>query len=443
MNLKGNGLVIVMLAMLSSGVFAQSLSEQLNDIFVQVLELELAGSPGQHGNHFKPSNNISSAATISSFRNFITANISSFPLSSTTAGVTFDFSEGVPQKTTTSLGPLFTERAQTIGRNRVNMGFNFSYFNLAKIRGVSTEDIRFSFTHQDVDNSGILGDVPAEVDNIDLFMNMDVNATILAFLMTYGVTNRLDVGVAIPYVNVQMTSNPLAEMVSITGAIAAQGGGSDPLHHWGSASSPQLTLTPNAIDDDATGVGDIAFRAKYNFVRDAAVDFSGLVEYRLATGDEENFLGVGDPSVKIQLIGSAIKGNFAPHVNLAYEYRGSDLDRNEIELFVGYDQKISDQLTLAVDFLGEFEIGDQIDELNFPDAQEIQVDIGNPGNPWIREIAPTNIPNRDSDNILNASFGLKISPRENLVMLANTFVPLNDGGLRSDFVSTFGFEFSF
>ncbi|MGH1362480.1 MAG: hypothetical protein ACRBF0_02925 [Calditrichia bacterium] len=443
MNLKSNGLILVFLLFFAGSVSAQSLSEQLNNVFTEVLELELVGSPGQHGNHFRVANNASSAATINSFSNFITANISSFPLSSTTAGVTFDFSEGVPKKTTTSLGPLFTERAQTIGRNRINMGFNFSYFNLAKVRGVSTEDIRFSFTHQDVNNSGILGDVPAEVDNIDLFMNLDVNATILAFLMTYGVTNRLDVGVAVPYVSVQMKSDPRAEMISITGAIAGQNGTLNPLHHWGSASLPELTLNPTPIDDDATGIGDVAFRAKYNFVRDAAMDFSGLVEYRLASGDEENFLGVGDPSVKVQLIGSAIKGNFAPHINIAYEYRGSDLDRNEIELFVGYDQKISDQFTLAVDFLGEFEIGDQIDELAFPDAQEIRVDIGDPTNFWVREISPTNIPNRESDNILNASVGFKFSPKDNMVMLANTFVPLNDGGLRSDFVSTFGFEFSF
>ena len=45
----------------------------------------------------------------------IGSSLSNFPLSSTVSGLTFDFSTGAPVATTASLGPIFAERAQTIG----------------------------------------------------------------------------------------------------------------------------------------------------------------------------------------------------------------------------------------------------------------------------------------------------------------------------------------
>ncbi|MDZ7360203.1 MAG: hypothetical protein ONB46_05685 [candidate division KSB1 bacterium] len=55
----------------------------------------------------------------------------------------------------------------------------------------------------------------------------------------------------------------------------------------------------------------------------------------------------------------------------------------------------------------------------------------------------TSILTRDHDNVFNASFGLRVAASEKLLLLGNVVVPLNDGGLRSNVVPTFGATVSF
>jgi hypothetical protein len=418
----------------SQTVVGQSLRDKIGNIFGEVLEIELAG-PGEHGTHFKADNVALSEATINSFASFIAANIASFPLGSTEAGLTFDFSTGQPVSTTTSMGPIFSERAQTLGKGRFSLGLNLSVLNFSKLRGLKTEDIRFTFTHQDVGAPG-LGDSDNEFDTIDLFMNLDLNATIVSFNLTAGITNNFDISIAVPFVNVSVNADPIARINSFTFVSNDTANHSFP---GGTPSEPILSLRPTPLNDDDAGIGDIALRAKYNFLRGKTLDLAGLLEYRAATGDEENFLGTGNSSFRAMLIASTIIGNFGPHLNLAYDRRNSDLDPDEIELFVGYDQKLATWLTLSVDFLGEFEIGDGIEDLRFGKSVTLERPVGNA----VREVMLTNIPSFSHDHNLNASLGLKFNPKPEFILIGNIIVPLNDGGLRSDFIATVGFQLGF
>ena len=417
-------------------VFGQNLKQDIDGIFEAVLELRTGGPAGtQHGQHFRPDNVAFSAATINAFSNFIAGNISSFPLSSTVAGLTFDFSTGIPVSTSTSLGPIFAERAQTLGKGRFNLGFNFSYLNMDKLRGVNTDDIMFTFTHQDVGAPG-LGDSDNEFDNIDLFMNMNLSASILAFIATFGITNRLDIGVAVPFVNIKMQAEPFAVINSFT--LAKLGA---PNHFFVENGDTLLSTRPDPVDDNATGIGDIAIRAKYNFLKEKPVNFAALFEYRAPTGDEKNFLGTGKSSFKAVLISSGSIHDFNPHLNLAYNYRSSDLERDAIEVYLGFDQKVSETLTLAIDVLSEFEIGSEIEALKFPEPVVSERDIGSIH--LRQEVPVTNIPRFSNDNTINAAWGFKFHPKKSLMIIGNVFAPLNDGGLRSNWTPTFGFEFSF
>jgi hypothetical protein len=431
----------LLMGLLFTGLFSekgmsQTFTEQIDGMFAEVLEIGLAGSPGAHGNHFKPSNVSSSAAIISTLENFIGTSVSSFPLSSTVAGITFDFSSGIPVSTSSSLGPIFSERAQTIGKGLINLGFNFTYMNLNKIRGLPLENMRLSFTHQDVGAAG-MGDSANEFDFIDFFPDLEINALVFAVFATVGITDRLDIGIAVPFVNVGIKTSPRSVMNSFTYTA------NDTANHFfaGSSTDPDLKVNPTAIDDDATGLGDIALRAKYNFLRGEDVDLSALVEYRLATGDADNFLGAGNSNFKVALVTSSVIGDFAPHLNVAYEVKGGDNDRDELEFVIGYDQKISSSITMAVDFVGEYEMGSQLDNLKFPDPITV---AGSPyGTAQERSISLTNIPDFESDHIVNAGFGLKYSPKESIMIVGNVFVPLNDAGLRADVIPTVGFEFTF
>jgi hypothetical protein len=414
--------------------YGQTLKEQINNMFGEVLNLEL--SPGEHGEHFLPVNVASSQAIINSLNNFIGSSVSSFPLSSSTAGVTFDFSTGRPVPTSTSFGPIFSERAQTVGQGRINMGLNFTFINFKKIRGISTQDLRLTFTHQDVGEPG-MGDSPNEFDTMDFYMNMDISASVFAMHFTYGVTDRFDISVAIPFINVNIKSDPLAEINSYTWV------SNDSANHFfgGTQTEPILTKRPTPINDDATGIGDVALRAKYNFIRDEAIDFSAMLEYRMASGDAENFLGSGFSSLRSVIIGSKIIDNFAPHLNLTYWKKFTDLDRDEIEFIIGFDQKVAEWFTLAIDVLGRIDLGDPVESQQFPDNVDINWTVGNTN--YVNSVSLTNIPHYSKDNIIDAAFGFKMNLKQSLLIIGNVFVPLNDDGLRAGIIPTLGLEFSF
>jgi hypothetical protein len=417
---------------------SENLRGSLEDVFSDVLELELAG-PGNHGDHFTPANVGASASIIEALGNFISASASSFPLSSTTPGVVFDFSSGVPVAATTSAGPIFAENATTIGKGSLTFGATVSQLNLARLRGVRTQDFLFAFTHQDIADPG-LGDRPTERDYIELALDLDLSATVAAFQATYGLTDRIDLGVAIPYVSLSMSGDPIARMNSFTFA------STDTAFHYfegGTSTEPILSHRTTPLDESASGLGDIALRGKVHVFAGARGDVALLAEARLPTGDEENFLGSGSSSFKFMFITSGQWGGISPHLNLAYDRRSSDYERDQVELTWGFDQKATDDLTIVVEWAGEFDMGDEIDELKFPELTAIGEYEGPDGNTYATQyVTPSNIPNRSADNILSSGVGLKYTPNPKMTLIANVIFPLNDGGLRSSWIPTIGLSIS-
>src|SRR5690606_35622881 len=79
-------------------------------------------------------------------------------------------------------------------------------------------------------------------------------------------------------------------------------------------------------DGRSTGIGDLAIRLKYQFPFEQGLGLAALLDVRLPSGDAENFLSTGKSNYRFLLIGSNQIGDFTPHINLGYEYRGADLD---------------------------------------------------------------------------------------------------------------------
>jgi len=431
---KRPGLILIIILSATLSLQAQTLKEQITAMFGEVLNLEL--SPGEHKDHFLPASVAANQSIMTSLTNFIGTSVSSLPLSSSSAGVTFDFSTGRPVPTSTSFGPIYSERAQTLGRNRFHMMLNYTFLDYSKLRGISTDDLRLTFTHEDVGAPG-MGDSPNESDIMDFYMHLNLTASVFAFYFNYGVTDRLDIGVGIPFNNVKMKTNPYAVIDSYTFV------SNDSANHYfdGTTTEPILSKSPTPINDDATGVGDIVVRAKYNFIREKLIDFSVMADYRFASGDAENFLGAGFSTWRVTMIGSKIMGDFAPHLNLAYWNKDTDQDRDEFQFAVGFDQKVADWFTLVVDVLGGIELGQEPESTKLPDDVVITRTIN--GLKYVTVVPLTNIPNYHQDNVINASFGAKFRLKESLLVMANVIAPLNDSGLRADVLPTIGIESSF
>ncbi len=384
---------------------------------------------------------------VPAFNNMIASNVAAFPLTSTVAGIYFDLSAGDPTMITESLGPIYSETAETVGSRKLNVGFNFAHYSLASFRGLALDDIRFTLTSDDLSGDGTLGDFSVETESIDIFPNLDIDANTFVAFATYGVTSKLDVGVAVPIINlsIQGGARAVINSTSFLEAGAAANGFIDP-------SDPNFVFDPFhpvledgfVYDESATGLGDIAVKLKYAFLRDKKLDLAALVDIRFPTGKKEDFLGTGKTNARFSWIMSRKSGAFSPHLNLSYNYRGADFESEAVELFAGFDQKLGAKATFVLDIFGEYDLDADKTISLFPGTRRVVFNQDRQGPArFERDIDLSNIPEYKRDNTWNASVGFKIAPSQRALIMANILVPLNDGGLRSNVVPIVGAAITF
>jgi hypothetical protein len=423
--------------MVSAPVAAQGLRDKISELFVfapgqQPLFL---GGTGVHENHFITSASTQNGILISFISNAISGNVAGIPVSATSGGSTFRFEGGAPVRTSVSPGPVFAERAQTLGRGRVFVGANVNRLHFETLRGVSLNDIRLNFIHQNVDSptcDSIEGrdcapfGVPRlENDVIALRLALDIDMTVTSFFLSFGLLDRVDIGVALPIVSTSLVGTSDIQIISFAESTAAHFFGGTP-------SDPQLS-TSRSVAGSATGVGDVAARVKVTVSQAERSTFALLADVRFPTGSADDLLGSGHVVARGLGILSARFGPFSPHANVGFLLRSTDSLNNAVLATVGFDHLMAPWATLAVDLVSELQVGEG--KLRLPGTVTYDV-------PFRRTVEPTSIPNR-RDDLINASFGFKFLTGSGITMVTNTLWPLNRGGLRPSVLWTVGLEYNF
>ncbi len=439
--------LILLFALLPlSVVKAQSLREQLSQLFIfgegtEALFLGGSGDPNNpesirvHGSHFVPAAVASNATVINFLTNAIGSSATNVPVSAASGGSTFRFAGGAPIRTSTSAGPIFAERAQTLGRGRVLVGLTRTGAQFRTFRGVDLDNLPFTFTHANTDFEGcdavaggdctLYGIPELENETIDLNLGLDVNLTVTSFLLTYGVADRIDVGVVLPIVTTSLRGTSNAQINPFTPPPA--------VHFFGgTADNPVLTAS-RFIDGSATGIGDVAARLKVNLRDGEPLSVGILGEVRFPTGSEEDLLGSGAFAARGLAIVSARFGDFSPHANAGYVYRGGAFETDAVLGTLGFDHLLAPWATLAADVISELQVGES--PLVLPEPVVLEA-------PYRRTIVPSHLPDR-RDGIVNASLGVKLTAVQGLTVIANGQWPLNRGGLRANAIWTAGLEYNF
>ena len=403
---------------------AQSLSSKVSELirFGNCAQaLCLGTGPGAHESHFVGAAQTASADLVSFLTSSITTSVGRLPISATSSGTTFSFVDGAPVQNTTSAGPIFAERGTTMGKGRLLVGANTTRLSFTQLRGVDTKDIEINLAHQDVGESG-LGDSPFEFDIIG--MNIDLGLTLQAstFFATYGLTDRVDVSFAVPFIQSSLEATAVGQISNLTGSVTGS-------HYFGT--DPTQFRANSAVKGSASGIGDIAARVKANLysANDRAVAVLG--EARLPTGDEESFMGSGSTTINALVIGSARYGAFSPHANVGFSLRGGESQTNAALATIGFDQMLSPAVTLAIDLISEFQVGDS--EVRLPD----EIFWSNPQ----RTLQGTNIPD-GKDNPIGLSLGARFLAG-GFTIVGNGLLPVKTGGLQASFAWTLGLERSF
>ena len=322
----------------------------------------------------------------------------SFPVSATGGGFTFQYDSELEvfTRTTDSLGPIFAERATTLGKKKINFGFSYTYIDYSKLQGNDLHDLK---------SIVFLDEKKKDENLLQLDFDVSIKSNLFSFYGTYGITDRWDISILIPILQVQLD-------VDSTGRILNQtkdpGKGGKTLGYSFDAGE----TIRDSVSGASTGIGDIFLRSKYNLFTSEWIDFTSALDVKLQTGNKNELLGTGRTSIKPFLIFSKSVSRFTPHLNLGYEFNSGSEGQDRIVYTTGADYgfgKGNNHFSIASDIIGRHKIENAA--------------VGN--------------------NIIDFSTGFKWSHRSGMLVFVNVQTPLNEDGLRADWIPTAGYELNF
>lgn len=216
--------------------------------------------------------------------NALLVNLTSVPLATSSSGFLYRLNPqlGTVERATESFGAFFVERALTAGSGRASFGFSATTAAFDHLDGLSLRD------GSAVTVANRFRDEAAPFDTESLTLR--IRSSTVTFMGNIGVTDRLEIGAAVPFVR-----------LNVDGQRVNVYRGRTLLQASGTASS--------------SGVGDVAVRAKFTLVAAPNGGVAAAVEVRLPTGDERNLLGAGSTAYRFTGIGSVEQGAFSLHGN--------------------------------------------------------------------------------------------------------------------------------
>jgi hypothetical protein len=381
-----------------------------------------------HSAHF----NSAFQSNFTQFNVALVSQLTALPLPSPASGFTyaFDSATGTFRRTTRSFGPILSDRAETIGRGHLSVGFNYQYFSFDSLDGVDLSSVPAVFTHDDFQLGGGRLDVVTTANSVEASLAQWTGA------ITYGITDRVDVSLALPIVRTTLSV--------VSNARIQRVGTNDPAVHFFNDETAREGFGDRKQffgQGSASGVGDLIVRVKANALREESRALAVGVDLRMPTGDAKDLLGSGALGVKPFAALSASYGRLSPRANIAWQWNGrsvlaSDVrsgDKGELpdQLFyvVGTDVGVSDRLSLAIDLLGQH-------VFDTPLLLQRTFQVG-AGGPSFSDIGFTT----GSIDAVAGSAGLKINVAPHVLANFNLRFSISGGGLRDRLTPLIGLEF--
>jgi hypothetical protein len=348
--------------------------------------------------------------------------LGSFPIGSSSGGFTyfFDASSGAYVRSSQSFGPAFAERPLTGGRGKLSFGMTHQHRRYDRLEGKSLRDGKVVLSDLLVTSN----DVPLDVIQSTFTVAIDTDTTTL--FGTYGVTERLDVAVAVPLQRVSVDASVRTALLKFSGI-------------------PAVTAERR---QHASGIGDIALRAKYNLLNRAKGSVAGGMDLRLPTGDDEDLLGTGNARAKIYGAAATQISRVSPHVNIGYTFRSEPEGRRfyygaEIDYTAGAEVVLTPRATLVGDVIGRSlaEEG-RLHEVSKTAEVFALTPTGQPTTErWT--YSGLELQSGERLNLLLGTLGVKFSPGSTFMISTHVLFPLGSAGLQSGVTPVIGVDYTF
>lgn len=364
-----------------------------------------------------------SVGTGESIAQAVALEVATAPFGSSSGGFTFTFNpaQRAWNRTASTFGPAFAARALTIGRGKISAGFNFLDRQYDTLNGRDLDTVSvFQFRG---------GSLPVTLSTLELNLRTDT----FAGSVHYGLLDHLDVAVFVPYVRVAVQG---------TTRIFAQAG---------------EELQRVRLDAATSGLGDIAFLAKYRFMhfgpppsvgseRNAAL--AAALTVRVPSGNRDNLLGLGVARVFPWFIASATVGRFSPHLNFGYEFWTGAVEAPQDFQEGALQVSIQDQLQYNAGF--EYELNPRLTVLGDVVGRYLRGGGGVGYQPYYFPVNRTNVIGADAlvttaqgVHTVTLAPGLKWNAYRSALLTANLLITTTTGGLRDRFTPVLGIDWGF
>jgi hypothetical protein len=387
------------------------------------------------------------------------------PALSTSAGYTYEWNPEleVLERSAKTFGPLFTERAVTVGRGKFNINASYTYIKFKEFNGKNldklTNRIERAFVpetgttqyfglfrgFQDVDDPNL-----TRLAGDQVRLNLDLEAQLFDFSFTYGLLDNWDINVDIP-VLLTYARSAVQETLPDPRCLGISEDCDVALDTLGGDNNGFFLLPEQVSRDSSLGIGDIHLRTKYAPIANP-VRLAGLLDLALPTGDAADFQGTGDTTLLPSLVVSKDVFSFLElHTQGGVQLNINDVDLSQARYAAGVTAQVASFAAISVDFIGRSEFGAQaripnagrlpavrniggVDTLTQPLA-ELNDDDNFKGRPLFVDIK--------RNDILDLAVGGRFAIGEHAMILANFLIPLNEDGLRSEFIPTISVETNF
>lgn len=388
----------------------------------QKLVCQIPFSTGVFTNNGSAESSGAALDAATAFNTAFATQVTQLPLTSASAGTVVLYKAGVPE-TFDNLGPILTDRAQTIGKHKLYLGTAATQFVFTDIDGITLSKVPFTYeaTATDKTTGAVLSNTyTTEETNIHFTVDM------LLSVATLGLSKRIDVSAIVPYERVSVgagTYNSQAYIENANNVVV--------FGPYAVAS----TFTPGT----AHGIGDIVVNGKVQLWEGERAAVAAAMDLRTPTGDDQNYLGSGSWGFNPYLVYSYLS-KISPHFRIGYQWNtatelnnpnltagGNQALPGGMQYDAGADWAALRRVTLAADLLGSQYVNSvKLSSTYAP----LPAPVTNPPTPPTAEL-PTITTTTGTYSINDLSTGFKWNPFRTLILTGNVLFQLNNDGLRA------------
>jgi hypothetical protein len=232
------------------------------------------------------------AATRDTLTRALLVELTNVPLTTSSGGFNYRFNPtlGTMQRVTQGFGPFFVDRATTAGRGQASVSATFRYSEYDTLDNRNLRDGSLVTTSNKFRDEA----TPFDVETLKL----NIATSTVTLFANYGLTSRIDIGVAVPIVQLTLSGERLNTY----------------------RGSPLLQARGRA---ESMGVADVPIRSKVQLGRLSALNLATDLEVRLPTGNPETLSGSGRYAFSGAVVGSVGEGAVESHVNAGVTFGGA------------------------------------------------------------------------------------------------------------------------